>query len=353
MERKPQDIREKIISLIPSKDVRKHLLTHRDQLTDMDYMKILGGAPADLRKKSTLMTLFRENLEDDDLLELAEYNDRHLQEALGAISDIDNGTQVLLILEMKTETECRSGISRVEHRQIGTFPEASLASAKKMIDSDLAEWGLPLGNHGKFLDFWVMELYEMTPGKTLMGKYRYICDWTGELFYYEDHPDTAYGNDALLKRKTWERNLFSGVECGYSLNIPLPFEPGDLIFVDCSPFAPPAVCLVAETGSDCCALQCIYPCGGGKMSIGALKHSHFCNWGETWRPYLSPLYRAERYTGELPEDQKYMKILSEALRKEPELGRALFEEVFFQKTVVMPHEIEEYMGGRTDGRQSR
>lgn len=89
------------------------------------------------------------------------------------------------------------------------------------------------------------------------------------------------------------------------------------------------------------------------MSIGALKHSHFCNWGERWRPYLSPLYGAERYTGELPEDQKYMKILSEALRKEPELGRALFEDVFFQKTVVMPHEIEEYMGGRTDGRQSR
>ena len=172
MERKPQDIREKIISLIPSKDVRKHLLPHRDQLTDMDYMKILGGAPADLRKKSTLMTLFRENLEDDDLLELAEYNDRHLQEALGAISDIDNGTQVLLILEMKTETECRSGISRVEHRQIGTFPEASLASAKKMIDSDLAEWGLPAGDHGKFLDFWIMKLFEKTPGKTLMGKYR-------------------------------------------------------------------------------------------------------------------------------------------------------------------------------------
>ena len=101
MERKPQDIREKIISLIPSKDVRKHLLPHRDQLTDMDYMKILGGAPADLRKKSTLMTLFRENLEDDDLLELAEYNDRHLQEALGAISDIDNSTQVLLILALR------------------------------------------------------------------------------------------------------------------------------------------------------------------------------------------------------------------------------------------------------------
>ena len=48
-----------------------------------------------------------------------------------------------------------------------------------------------------------------------------------------------------------------------------------------------------------------------------------------------------------------MKILSEALRKDPELGRALFEDVFFQKTVVMPHEIEEYMGGRTDDRQAR
>lgn len=78
MERKPQDIREKIIRLIPSKDVRKHLLAHRDELTDMDYMKILGGAPAGLHKKSTLMTLLRENLEDDAFLELAEYNDRHL-----------------------------------------------------------------------------------------------------------------------------------------------------------------------------------------------------------------------------------------------------------------------------------
>ena len=169
----------------------------------------------------------------------------------------------------------------------------------------------------------------------------------------KDSPEVVrrYGDSFAPKRENWPA-LEGSVEFDH---VSFRYKEGESVLEDfnLSVRAGETIALVGETGSDCCAFQCVYPCGGGKMSIGALKHSHFCNWGETWRPYLSPLYRAERYTGELPEDQKYMKILSEALRKEPELGRALFEDVFFQKTVVMPHEIEEYMGGRTDDRQAR
>ena len=77
-----------------------------------------------------------------------------------------------------------------------------------------------------------------------------------------------------------------------NLNLPVPYQPGDILFIDCRPYAPGAFyCLLKEVGDDCCGIQCEYVDEKGKVETGALKHGdYFYNHREVYQ-YLSPLYR--------------------------------------------------------------
>ena len=86
----------------------------------------------------------------------------------------------------------------------------------------------------------------------------------------------------------WRTEHYDYALDSQNLNLPIPYQPGDIVEVDCLPFAPVKHVLLLEVGSDCCGVSALFRREDGKWDTGALKHGH-C-WGN-YRPMLSPLYR--------------------------------------------------------------
>lgn len=61
-----------------------------------------------------------------------------------------------------------------------------------------------------------------------------------------------------------------------NMNLPTPFKPGDILHIDCRPFAPKTSVVVIDSRVefDCCYPQCEYVDKNGDKKCGALKHSH-------------------------------------------------------------------------------
>ena len=79
------------------------------------------------------------------------------------------------------------------------------------------------------------------------------------------------------------------------LNLPVPYESGDVLVADCAPFAPPVTVTVTDkvNNYDCCGVQISYSDQfSGKQRTTSLKHGLILDGVEhPYIPMLSPLYR--------------------------------------------------------------
>jgi len=75
-----------------------------------------------------------------------------------------------------------------------------------------------------------------------------------------------------------------------NMDLPTPFKPGDILHVDCRPFAPKTSVVVIDNRVefDCCYPQCEYVDKNGDKKHGALKHSHI--YKEDVVESISPLF---------------------------------------------------------------
>lgn len=143
--------------------------------------------------------------------------------------------------------------------------------------------------------YWRVELYtasqDVNNGEDgfLSAEYTYIMDKDGEVQYYIHEWNSSNHLNGSPGRMV-EDQFFS---VSPDLNLPVPYHPGDVLFIDCRPYAPGAFyCRLKEVGDDCCGIQCEYVDEEGNMETGALKHGdYFFNHREV-EQYLSPLYRA-------------------------------------------------------------
>ena len=84
----------------------------------------------------------------------------------------------------------------------------------------------------------------------------------------------------------------------------------------------PFYCLLIQVHSGCCGLWCLFPNLNGSIGQGALLHGHYYAMEYQFSFYrqISPLYRAEVFTGELPKNCSFMKGLSEKIHADPGYG---------------------------------
>ena len=109
-------------------------------------------------------------------------------------------------------------------------------------------------------------------------------------------------------------DTFDGYVSSMSLNLPIPFEVGDIVVLNCLPFAPVKVALLTEVeNGDCCGVQMLYNDTDGEWKTGALKHGH--GWGNYY-PLLSPLYRLEKLELKARKPSKLLKEDEEGLLRE-------------------------------------
>ena len=114
----------------------------------------------------------------------------------------------------------------------------------------------------------------------------------------------------------------------HDLNFPVPFHAGDIVTVDCRPFAPVSHAVILEIGDnwDCCCLQALFRESDGTWDTGAVKHGSIFPGRHT--PGLSPLYRLASFQGQLPEEERLLETVSRYIDGDEEYGSALWNYIF-------------------------
>ena len=176
------------------------------------------------------------------------------------------------------------------------------------------------------------------------GIYEKIIDYyitlKGDIWFYKFDYDykKKYEKNPNTEQKIEKLNVCSNSE---DLNIPTPFKVGDILTIDCRPFAELRKVLVIEIGDnrDCCCLQGLYIDNQGEIHIGAIKHNSVFREYECI-PQISSLYKAEISKDELSENDKPLQIMSEYLNGDEEKGKRLWEyahdnDRFFHRTTTL------------------
>lgn len=290
-------IREVIINLLHSPELKDFLLKNMVNLTAEDFSNIVAGAPIGLLKKKVLLSrLASDSKFTKDSATIKNYI-AAIDDAYDSLYGEDNGFLSITL---------RSGCNLEDNKIDGAYFASSIEEAQKAIrkyrkEIADADW--------KCL-YWEIEQLRKETAVGYCGflspEYRFIADGNGEIQYF-------------LKMKK-EMPLFSKATKAFGgvnlLNLPVPYSLGDILEIDCSPYTcGPHYCRLTEVGIDCCGIQCIHPDENGKLVSGALKHGNY--FAEPYRnsQYLSPLYHAKIYNDELPE--KY-RIIKQGLQKPEE-----------------------------------
>lgn len=152
--------------------------------------------------------------------------------------------------------------------------------------------------------------------------------------YFRPYTYTVANGEVLFYNRENEGYLFNQ---STNLNLPIPFHPGDLVRLDCAPFAFRANAVILEVGDncDCCCVQAMFREENGNWSAGALKHSHA--FPGHYRPLLSPLYRLSSIQREdLAEDEKFLEEVSQFVSGSDKRGYALWMEVAYRHDSGLP-----------------
>ena len=271
-------MKEKLIkSLIKDQSFAEYLITAN--LSECDMIKLVCHAPISLFEKQTLYKkliekkgCIRENCDDGFSYE------NYLKIATQAIEDltISRGGIFLLV---------EHGFGDEHDEQFGCAPFKSFCAVQKYLKDFLHEGGEK--NVWHTLEKWepkskdLLELVE-------------VCEFTfigAEPCFYKNLR-YFYNKERYTKNRQQlhHENNFTLFSSGNNLNLPTPFRTGDVLHVDCRPFAPQTRVTVTDIRPefDCCYPQCEYVDKNGEKKTGALKHSHI--YKENVIESISPLY---------------------------------------------------------------
>ena len=128
------------------------------------------------------------------------------------------------------------------------------------------------------------------------------------------------------ERWGWRSGEYDFVTEGKKLDLPIPYRVGDIVQVDCRPFAPLKHVLVLEVDIDLSAVTVLFQREDGKWNTGALKHGQY--W-EHHHPLMSPLYRLRSSNNAmLFRDESVLWRVQKHISGNAEKGKKL-QEVFY------------------------
>lgn len=293
---------EEILRLLSgSPELHTYLLAHPEKLRSTDYADIIAGAPVALTEKKRLLERLSGHMahsKDADLI-------RDYSACLNMARQALGSKTATFSVELWEDGEQLDG-------PYIAFSMEEVQSAITQYQKELTEDWANL--------YWRIEQYRPggVPGFDGFARpeYTFAATLNGEVQYFMHDPQK--------RRGAWAEGAFGGDSV--HLNLPVPYRPGDILEVSCAPYvSEPHYCILTEMSDDCCGVQCLYPGESERIEFGALKHGHYFAGCFDRRQYLSPLYGAKIYTGELPGECKFMKPLSDKLHKNPAFGKELWE----------------------------
>ena len=135
---------------------------------------------------------------------------------------------------------------------------------------------------------------------------------------------------------------YLGIAAGENLNIPVPYQVGDIVETTFAPFAGKKKMISLEVGDnvDCCCLQALYQEEDGLWNIGAVKHGHV---GVDAFPKISPLYYMETFAGMVSDDERILQDISRFINGDEEKGSAIWNWIYELNRAVSKEEINSYI----------
>lgn len=243
-------------TFIPSVEMREFLATK--ELSDRKIANIILGAPVPLKTKLQYAT-------GEDYEELKQSIDELNLKPNEVFYLIDNWYDE----DIYDENGC------------GNAPFLSLEKVIEHIREEIDECGEEYGDCWYTLEKWVLD-----ENSNYICTYKYILIEDKVCFFVRKE-FLKYGLTRVHDYRFFQST---------NLNLPVPFKAGDIVSIDCRPFAPVQQVKITETGDnhDRSSLQAeFYDKKEKKYKTGAVKHCFiFTN---NYRPNLSPLYRMGTY----------------------------------------------------------
>lgn len=296
---------EEILSLLSgSPELHAYLLEHPEKLRATDYADIIAGAPIALTEKGRLLGRLSEHMthsEDADLI-------RDYSACLRMALQVVESKEAVFSVELWEDGE----------QLDGPYIALSVEELRRAIAQYREHWAEDAD--GETSTYWHIEQYRQggasDPDGFARPEYTFAAAPNGEVQYFMHDPQNC--------RSAWAEGAFGGDSV--HLNLPVPYRPGDILEVGYISYVSGLrYCLLTEVDDGCCDVQCLYPGENQRIEFGALKHGHYFSGCLDRRQYLSPLYGAKIYTGELSGEYKFMKPLSEKLHKNPAFGKVLWK----------------------------
>lgn len=289
---------EEIINLIDSPELREYLLHNPQLLSSDQHAHIIGGAPIEINRKRKMLSrlLAAERNSSDNIFHWYDPEDciDYIDGCLDALKAVDGNKKVLLISEISfVDNEVGSAITH------GPFPVASWQAALAAMKAYADKWSEMTDLSSSY---WMIELFNLANDPScsypydgfLQPDYTYYANASGEIQYIcrEEEGKCGEARDCIVGE------IFGPWFKGAYIDLPTPYKKGDILEIDCRPWAPgPCYCLVANS-----KLDCLYPDGDGQIRCGSIPYgSCFAGWAHT-NPMLSPVFRAKRVTRPLPEE---------------------------------------------------
>ena len=286
----------KMNRLLPSKDMRKYLW--HANLSAYVLAQIIYGAPCRVEEKLLSIKVLYEQGGFD------EYSKRGIEAMISCMEKALKAKDEEGIFSLETcfyDEKAKDSGSSFEY----LYPRYDDAIRDIKESSEYYA-----DDYGEL--FW----FEITKwGKDKNGK---LCE---ECTYFIVGNELRYINISLLDPDCIEDMIGTG-----DLNLPVPFEAGDIVEINGSPFAPKFHALILDIGdnSDCCCVQGLAKDSDGLWNTGAVKHGMI-----GVQPPVQPsmLYTIERYNEALADDEKILEEISSYMKQGPDKAYELYEKI--------------------------
>ena len=325
-----QEYEEILRVFMPSKEMREFLLTK--ELGRCQVMDLMLGAPVSLETKAEYCRrlacrddIFHSFLDEitsglsgehnepggkKALLELfAEYSftghERAIRAALDALK-LQPG-EILLLREAWYDED-----DAEDNESSSSLPLQSFEAALRYIRDEMKEeeWD------DETKCWTVLEKWAPRDNGEMNHLYTYYLI-REEIIFFEEKERSPWD------RWFWHTKYYDYSDESRNLNLPIPYQPGDIVTVNCLPFAPVKHVLLLEVENDCCGVSALFRREDGKWDTGALKHGR-C-WG-AYRPMLSPLYRIRSHNRKmLFRDEEVLFSVQKYIAGDAEKGRSLWD----------------------------
>ena len=304
-------IKSIICNIFTSEDMKAYLCEHVDELRKYQIMDMISGAMIPLERKQRFFERLAEIEEASSDVSMDVYLESdcywkapyrmYAEKIAKALVDLHIKSKADGVLIMR-ECELRNN----EHRLLDDLPFFSYEKFDAYLDGYIKN----IEDYSENSSFFWHEIEKYEENKA--GDLQEVCDYifiNGEVMFY------AYNDDF----DCWPNP---------DLNLPVPFQPGDIIEVNPIPFAKKkkAVILQIQDNHDCCAIQVLHLNDENLIDSATLKHSSYFydNQGVI---DLSALYTASLYKGVPSESEEYLNLASKFVLGDEARGAALWHKL--------------------------